>query len=188
MFARTALTATLLAFVSSAAAQLQIVSPGGPNLWWVAQSDNTVLWTCETSPYSNFTILIANSNPSVLASSLAIVAQQPNYDCSETISQHQISQPAASGYTLMFANPLNNSDIYATTQPFEIKALGAAYPPSSATPTATASATPSSSSGSSGSSSSSAPSATTSKSAASKVATSFGGMAVLGAVLGLVFA
>lgn len=34
MFARTALTATLLAFVSSAAAQLQIVSPGGPNLWW----------------------------------------------------------------------------------------------------------------------------------------------------------
>lgn len=66
---------------------------------------------------------IANSNPSVLASSLAIVAQQPNYDCSETISQHQISQPAASGYTLMFANPLNNSDVSVCTACFCLRSV-----------------------------------------------------------------
>jgi uncharacterized protein YlxW (UPF0749 family) len=57
------------------------------------------------------------------------------------------NQPAGTGYLILLANPLNSSDIYATSKPFEIKALGSAYPPASATPresgyeTASASAT-----------------------------------------------
>ena len=33
-FSAAALSASLVAFASGAAAQLQVYAPGGPNLWW----------------------------------------------------------------------------------------------------------------------------------------------------------
>ncbi|KAG1732971.1 hypothetical protein EDB19DRAFT_1732364 [Suillus lakei] len=125
MFCRLALAfAALLSVVS---AQLTITSPG-TNDWWVASSLNTILWTCSTSPFSNFTILLANSNTAVLATPLAIIAVEENYNCATTITQQQSAQPAATGYTIQFANTLNTADIYIQSEPFEIKALGAPYP------------------------------------------------------------
>ncbi|KAI0777257.1 hypothetical protein BD413DRAFT_515055 [Trametes elegans] len=59
-FTAAALSATLAALVSSTVAQdqeLKILAPGGDNLWWVAGSDNVVSWTCQTSPYQQFTVL-----------------------------------------------------------------------------------------------------------------------------------
>ena len=69
------------------------------------------------------------------------------------------NEPAANNYTVQFANPLNNTDvspysitaafchlhsylsqIYAESQPFEIKPLGASYP-ASASPSGSATAT-----------------------------------------------
>jgi len=181
-----AVAVTVAALASNAAAQLKILSPGGPNLWWVAQSQNDIVWTCQTSPYQNFTILIANSNPDVLVSPFAFVAEQPNYDCSEEISQYQLTQPAASNYTIQFANILNSSDIYATSEPFEIKALGASYPPASATPTGTA--TSSASGTNSASSASASTTGAAKKSGASKLTTTFGGLFVLAAALGVTMA
>lgn len=180
----------LAAFVTSAAAQLTILSPGGPDLWWVAQSQNTVIWTCDTSPYSTFTVLIDNSDPKILTSELAIIAQQENFDCSETISQYQVTMPAASGYTLIFANPLNNTDVYAQTQPFEIKALGATYPAASATPTGGSSATVSgsSSAAASGASASSTAATSSKKNAAGRVAAPVVALAALAAAAGIAFA
>ncbi|KAG1726406.1 hypothetical protein EDB19DRAFT_2028408 [Suillus lakei] len=123
MFRRLALPfAALLSVVS---AQLTITSPG-TNDWWVASSLNTISWTCDTSPYLNFTILLANSNPAVLAAPLAFIAVQENFDCSESITQQQSAQPAGTGYTIQFASTLNSTDIYAQSEPFEIKALALA--------------------------------------------------------------
>ncbi|KAF9220811.1 hypothetical protein BS17DRAFT_636556, partial [Gyrodon lividus] len=137
MLGRVILAAAALA--GAASAQLNITNPN-PNSWWVAGSANTLAWTCNTSPYTTFTVLLTNSNPSILNAPLAIIAIQQNYDCSETITQQQSSQPAATGYTVQFANPLNNTEVYAETEPFEIKALGSAYPATSS-PAAAASAT-----------------------------------------------
>ncbi|KAL4068463.1 hypothetical protein V8B97DRAFT_1918584 [Scleroderma yunnanense] len=136
------------ALVGAASAQLTITNPSSDS-WWVAQSSNTLAWTCDTSPYTNFTILLANSNPSVLVQPIAIIAVQENYDCSKTITQQQSAQPASTGYTVQFANTLNSSDVYATSQPFEIKALGSSYPAttSSSSATGTSSASSSSSTG-----------------------------------------
>ncbi|KAG1729515.1 uncharacterized protein EDB91DRAFT_1227968 [Suillus paluster] len=145
MFRRIALaSAALLSVVS---AQLTIISPGASD-WWVASSQNTLSWTCSTSPYMNFTILVANPNTAILASPLAIIAVQENYDCSKTITQQQSAQPAGTGYILQFANTLNETDIYAQSEPFEIKALGSSYPTttSGVGGTATGTATGSSSS------------------------------------------
>ncbi|THH05601.1 hypothetical protein EW145_g4678 [Phellinidium pouzarii] len=141
-----------------ASAQLKVLAPGGPNLWWVANEENNVVWNCKDSQFDNFTILLKNSNPAVLSGADAIVSIQQNFDCSETLTTQQANFTAATGYTLLLANTLNSSDVYASSDPFEVKAQGSAYPASSATPVADSTSTSSSSastSSSSGSSSSS---------------------------------
>ncbi|KDQ60385.1 hypothetical protein JAAARDRAFT_46100 [Jaapia argillacea MUCL 33604] len=183
MFARFSLAATVAALFTAVAAQTQlsIIDPGGPNLWWIAKSANTLIWTCEQTTYQNFTVMIANSNPSVLVAPQAVIAIQQNFQCSLLIQPNQLDFPPSTGYTVQFANVLNSTDVYASSQPFEIKALGAAYPASSATPTSTASSTASGSG-------SGATASSTSKSGAfsnAQVPLALGGMAVIGAVAGL---
>ncbi|KAK0483240.1 hypothetical protein IW261DRAFT_1305012, partial [Armillaria novae-zelandiae] len=123
--------ATASALFGAVFADLKVTSPSA-DIWWVAQSTNVIAWTCNDSPYSEFTILITNPDTSVLTSALAIVAIEPNYDCSKILTQQQVSMPASTGYILQLANPLNSSQVYAASDPFEIKALGAAYPSTSA--------------------------------------------------------
>jgi len=65
-----------------------------------------------------------------LTAALAIRAPVFNADCSETILRDQLSLPVATGYTILFANYGDQRDILATSEPFEIKALGSPYPPS----------------------------------------------------------
>ncbi|KAI8986734.1 hypothetical protein BD414DRAFT_486884 [Trametes punicea] len=184
-FFAAALSATLAALVGNTVAQLQVTSPGGPNSWWVAESDNVVSWTCSTSPYTNFTILIANSNPAILVAPFAFIAQQPNYDCSELITKDQVNQPPATGYTIQLADPFNNTNVYAESQPFEIKNLGSPYPSSSATPS---SATASGSASASGSSPSSSAQGDSSKSGAGSLVAPGGLAAAAIAALGLILA
>ncbi|KAF8841090.1 hypothetical protein BDN67DRAFT_1068755 [Paxillus ammoniavirescens] len=138
MLGRILLAAAALA--SAASAQLTVTNPSA-NSWWVAQSANTLAWTCNTSPYQTYTVVLTNSNPSILSGPLAIIAIQQNYDCSETITQQQAAQPAATGYIIQLTNPLNNTEVYAESEPFEIKALGSAYPASSSAVSATGSGT-----------------------------------------------
>jgi len=183
VYARTALAATAAALISAvASADLSIVVPGGPDLWWVAQSQNNIVWTCDDSPYSNFTVLIANTDVKVLTAPIAIIAIQSNYDCSHTITQDQANQPPGTGYMIQLADPFNSTHVYAQSQPFEIKALGAEYPASSATPTATGTQT-----GSAASSAASATSSTAaSKGAASSTKLSAGlGLAAVAAFFGI---
>ncbi|KAG8735039.1 hypothetical protein FRC12_018252 [Ceratobasidium sp. 428] len=33
------------------------------------------------------------------------------------------------GYTMVFGNPLNNTEAWATSEPFEVKPVGSTYPP-----------------------------------------------------------
>jgi len=176
MLPRFAFAATVSALFIAAAADLKIISPGGPDLWWVAKSQNVISWTCNESPYGNFTILVANKNPAILVAPMAVVAIENNFDCSKTITQDQASQAPGTGYTIQLANILNQTDVYAESQEFEIKPLGAAYPAASATPTsAKASAT----------GSGAAPAASTKSSATGLKASLAFGVAVAAAVLGV---
>ncbi|THH01156.1 hypothetical protein EW026_g1479 [Hermanssonia centrifuga] len=187
---RFAVSAVLAALFSSAAADLQIISPGGPNLWWVAQSINTLAWTCAESPFSTFTILVANAGQPAIAGGQAIIAIENNFDCSKTITADELNFPAGSGYTVQLANPLNNTDVYAVSQEFEIKPLGAAYPASSATPTLE-STTGSSSATSTGSGSGTSTSPTTSatgNSAAGLKGSAAGIAAIAAAAFGVILA
>jgi hypothetical protein len=149
----------LLATFAAAQAQnaFNITNPT-PDIWWVAKSTNVLAWDCQSSAavaINNFTVLINNISPSVFVGPLAFIAIQNNDDCSVTVTQDQVSQPAGTGYILSFANPLNNTDVYTMSQ-FEIKPLGSLYPSqvsssaSAASGTAVASSSASASSKSNG--------------------------------------
>jgi hypothetical protein len=183
--------ALLSTLVGSAAATFQILSPGGPDLWWVAQSQNTIAWSCHTDvpPATGgaYQLLLNNTSPTVLTAAEAIVANVPNADCSHTITQQQAALTPGTGYTLVFADIVDQRKIYAVSQPFEVKALGATYPPTSATPTETFSTTAGSTGSSSGSSSSSTASSTHKSNGASasfKVSAA-GVLAAVGAAIGM---
>jgi len=167
-----ALPALLVATL--AAADLQITNPSASN-WWVAKSTNIMVWNCSEASESQFTVLINNTNPSLLLGPLAFIAIQQNYQCSVTISQDQVSQPPGPGYTLLFANPLNNTDVYSTSQQFEIKPLGSLYP----------SQVSSSSSVASGTGSAASPSASSKSGALSAYSSSFMGLAGAMGLLGV---
>ncbi|KAF8908542.1 hypothetical protein CPB84DRAFT_1843438 [Gymnopilus junonius] len=139
---------------------LAVTSPSS-SIWWVAKSQNVLSWTCANTTFPQFTVLVANSDPTILVSPLAIIAQQDNFDCSIIVTQDQSNQAAGQGWTILLANPLNNTDVYATSQPFEIKPLGSLYP-SQVTPTANAS-----SASQTGGASGSSPSPTTASAALS---------------------
>ncbi|KAG9311565.1 hypothetical protein JVU11DRAFT_7772 [Chiua virens] len=151
MFSRRFLAAAAL--VAAAQAQLTITNPS-PSSWWVAGSANTLAWTCDTSPYSAYTVVVSNSDTTILSAPLALIASVPNYDCSFTVNQQQSSLAVSNTWTVSLANAVNISDIYASAQ-FEVKAAGTAYPTSSssASGTATGSAAGSSSTSASGKSS-----------------------------------
>ncbi|KAI0305333.1 hypothetical protein B0F90DRAFT_1703575 [Multifurca ochricompacta] len=147
--------------VGSAFADFQILSPGGPNLWWVAQSQNTLVWAChDNPPATTYQLLLNNTNPTILAAPQAIVANIANADCSHTITTQQAALTAAGGYTVILASALDQTKVYAVSQPFEVKALGAAYPPASATPSDDPTVSASGSASGSGTSSGSAASST----------------------------
>jgi hypothetical protein len=186
MYPRLAFFAAVTALFGAATADLSIISPGGSDLWWVANSENNIVWTCDSSPYTNFTILVTNSNPSVFSGPIAIVAIENNYDCSKTITQEQANQPVGTGYMIQLASPFNETDVYAQSQPFEIKALGSEYPASSATPTESATQTASASSGSASSSSTSTSSSTHTGAASynSKLSSAGLGIAAIAALFG----
>jgi hypothetical protein len=140
-FPHAALLLASLAGVSRA--QFTVVSPSS-DAWWVAQSTNMIKWSpcMDTADptVTDFTVLI---NSSTLTQPMAIIAVEAIADCSILVSQDQANQPAGTGYTILLANEVNNSDIFATSQPFEIKPLGSAYPTQPPTANGTASGGPS---------------------------------------------
>jgi len=166
-------------FACALAADLQIIAPNG-NTWWVAKSNNVLSWNCKDAPTpAQFTILIANKDVNVLTAPIAIIGIEDNFQCSQLITQDQSSQAAALGYTILFADILNNTNIYATSQEFEIKALGSAYPTTTSGVSATGT----------GNSTSSSSTPTASGSAAQELVGPFGAViAAVGAVLGFVVA
>ncbi|KAF9479853.1 hypothetical protein BDN70DRAFT_660556 [Pholiota conissans] len=122
-----AASALLLSSVGHVAADLQITSPSS-SIWWVAQSQNLISWTCHDTTIGNFTVLVSNTDPKIAVAPQAIISIQQNFDCSIIVTQDQANQAAGTGWLILLANPFNSTDVYATSEPFEIKPLGSLYP------------------------------------------------------------
>ncbi|KAF9458369.1 hypothetical protein BDZ94DRAFT_1313327 [Collybia nuda] len=181
MVSRLTFLATTAALFGGALGEFAITNPSS-NSWWVAGSQNVLTWNCKETTLQTFTALIANKDPKVLVAPMAFIGIINNFDCSKTITQDQANQAAGTGYTIQLANPLNSTEVYVTSEEFEIKPLGSAYP---ATMAPSGTGTSGNSTSSTGSSNSSAPA--NSNAASSSTPFSFG-FAAIGAILGLVVA
>ncbi|KAG8859361.1 hypothetical protein FRB96_004576 [Tulasnella sp. 330] len=148
------------------AQSITIIAPSA-DYWWVANSQNLYSWTCGSQyngGYTNFTVLINNANPATFPGPLALVSIQWDYDCSVLIPATGVEAiPAGTGYTLSFANVYNQTDIIATSAPFEVKPVGSAYAPQ---PSGVASATVTAGANQTGTASSTSTSTSTTKSSA----------------------
>nr|ODN97563.1 hypothetical protein L204_02981 [Cryptococcus depauperatus CBS 7855] len=161
------LTILLSTIVSVASAALTVTEPSGSH-WWVAKSLNTLAW--DGKDPAEFSVFLNNPNTNLL------VNKHLGFGFYRSrIPDLLDDEPPGTGYTLLLTNPLNSSDIYATSEPFEIKAAGSAYPPQGAV-SVNASATAQGTGSEAGSGLSSAPSATTSghKSGTMRIAASMG--------------
>ncbi|KAJ8502025.1 hypothetical protein ONZ45_g2926 [Pleurotus djamor] len=144
MFAKSLAIVAAVAAVASAQDQFAITAPSS-STWWVAQSANVFSWTCRTNPPNNdYTVLIGNTDPTILVQPQAVISIQANADCSKEITRQQADFKPGQNYFLQLANPLNSTNVYAQSEPFEIRALGSAYPtttviPGGASPTGGAS-------------------------------------------------
>jgi len=105
--------------------------------WWVADSMNTLQWTCEDAipNFPQYTVLITNPNTALLTGPLAIIAELNNFDCSETINL-STNILAGPNYQIIFGNPLNETDVLAQSEAFTIEPFGSTYPPQPTTSTA----------------------------------------------------
>ncbi|KAF9255759.1 hypothetical protein L218DRAFT_950517 [Marasmius fiardii PR-910] len=178
-FAPAFVTLSALVTFASALTGPKIILPTADK-WWVAQSTNVLTWDCKNSQATQFGVYISNKDPKVLQGNLAIFAQLDNTVCSKEVTQLQVTQPAATGYTLLFTNIVNQTDVYSQSDEFEIKPLGSAYPQtSSVAPSGTGTAAGSSSSGGSSGG----------NNGASSHKSSLGyGLAAVGALVGLIAA
>jgi hypothetical protein len=182
---RLATASFALASLATLAQGFSVTAPSA-NTWWVAKSLNVLTWDCKASDApATFTVLIANKDPKVLVAPLAIIGIEQNFDCSKEITQDQSNQPAGTGYTILLADPLNNTHVYATSDEFEIKPLGSSYP-SQASPSSGSNNGASGTASGTGTSSSSKP--TQSNSALGLSMEAGWVLAGLGAMLGLVAA
>ncbi|KAJ6571572.1 hypothetical protein B0H19DRAFT_1130371 [Mycena capillaripes] len=145
MLSKLTLTLAALAAAASAATSnggLKILAPGGDNLWWVVGSVNNVAWTCSESTFTQFTLSIANPDVTLLTATADLIAIEQNYNCVQSLGADILANiPVGTGYTIKLSNILNRTDIYAESDPFEIKAVSAGYPISTNTPVDTGSAT-----------------------------------------------
>jgi len=140
-----------LLLATFAAADLFSIYAPSATVWWVANSQNVFAWDCNANPgIQNFTVLINNVNPAVLQGPLAFIAILDYNICSYAVSQDQVNQTAGTGYTLIFGDIFNETNVYATSQQFEIRPLGSAYPTTTAVVSGGSTAMPSSSSSASG--------------------------------------
>ncbi|EJT99940.1 hypothetical protein DACRYDRAFT_23478 [Dacryopinax primogenitus] len=156
MFAR-----QVLFFSATAAAvfaQLTITSPSS-SIWWISKEAGNLAWTCNTAPSTEttWTVMITNPNTQLLTDELAIIAEQPNYDCSVLYTP---TLNAGTGYQIIFVNPINTTEIWASSDVFEIKPQGSAYAVTSLSASGSGTGTPTAGgaapSGSSGATTSSA--------------------------------
>lgn len=135
------LTAVVAAGTSANA--LSVLTPSAQ--WWWQTGDEALLeWDCSDKTYPTFGVLVYNNNTQILpGNTMNLVAIQNNDQCNINIIP---TLNVGTGYEIHLTNPVNISDIYASSQSFEVKAKGSAYP-SIPTPAIPNGATPAAASG-----------------------------------------
>ncbi|KAG8833405.1 hypothetical protein FRC17_010731 [Serendipita sp. 399] len=135
----------------SSVSALSVLTPSS-QWWWQAKEQALFSWDCTDKTHPQFAVVATNANPSLLSAGVSILTGiQDNFVCNTIITPDLIP---GKGYRLTLTNIVNITDIYATSEEFEVRPTGSGYPtiPTPTIPGATASGTGSGSSQPTGSS------------------------------------
>jgi len=154
-------TIAAFGFIASSLA-ISITSPNS-NDYWVQATSNVINWSFSSGDPNPVDITITNSNSSFLNGAFSIAR---NLDASNgTFTVTNVTLRVAQGYVVNFVNGTNSSQIFASSQQFEVKKPGTAKSGNgNATATASGSSASSTSPNASGSGSSGSGSPTASSS------------------------
>ncbi|EJD39209.1 hypothetical protein AURDEDRAFT_187498 [Auricularia subglabra TFB-10046 SS5] len=171
-----------LAFLAVARAAVDVIAPG-PDVWWVAGSNNLLIWECnDNDVIPRYTVFATHPDKTILTDRTPLIAELDNTQCSHEITQGEVAPlRPAQGYIIQMCDPLNNTHILGVSQPFEVKAANSPYSTVQKTPKPRTQDQPSQTTSGSGSGSTNTPGNGAAKTGASA-------LAALGAVaLGMLF-
>ncbi|KAG8842409.1 hypothetical protein FRB96_005430 [Tulasnella sp. 330] len=96
----------------------------GPNSsdYWVFGVTNTITWTYSANDPTPVTVYITNANSSTLNGAFSIAENVPTSQ--QSIEVTNVTLKPGSGYVVNFVNPTNNTDVYATSDAFNVEPQG----------------------------------------------------------------
>lgn len=109
--------------LSSRVTALSITSPSGSS-YWVQFSTNTIAWSLSSGDPTSVSIQIINPTSKQFNGPFSIAEYVPAAKKSYDVTNVQLI--IADGYEVQFVNPLNNTEVYATSAPFSVKPSGTA--------------------------------------------------------------
>ncbi|TDL27383.1 hypothetical protein BD410DRAFT_835663 [Rickenella mellea] len=123
----------LLTAASSALATISIMGPS-PSAYWVQNASNLITWSFSQGDPNPIDITVTNANSSFLNGAFSIAR---NVDLSNgTFTVTNVTLVVASGYVVNFVNGTNETQVYASSGQFDVKAPGTT-PVSQSIPAAT---------------------------------------------------
>ncbi|KAG9040543.1 hypothetical protein FS837_000495, partial [Tulasnella sp. UAMH 9824] len=123
MFFAKALTLFGLLAVTSIVSAITITGPSSEK-YWVFGTSNQITWTYTQGDPTTVSVNIVNQSNEVLNGNFSIGEFVTIADESVTVTD--VTLRPGSGYVVNFINPKNNSEIYASSAPFEVKPAGTA--------------------------------------------------------------
>ncbi|KIM31786.1 hypothetical protein M408DRAFT_6843 [Serendipita vermifera MAFF 305830] len=113
------------------ASALSVLAPSAS--WWWQENDQALLaWDCTDRSHPQFAVVAANTNVTLLTAGIVVlVGIQNNDQCTTNITPNILP---GKDYKILLTNIVNYTDIYATSEAFEVHAHGSPYP-SGPTPT-----------------------------------------------------
>jgi len=118
---RFALAAAALALIPSALGAITITTPS-PSSYWVQNTTNYIQWQYASGDPSPVDIIITNGNSSFLNGEFSIAQFVDLSQKSVTVTN--VTLKVGTGYVASFTNPQNHSQIYATSQQFDVRTPG----------------------------------------------------------------
>jgi len=118
--------AAFAAFPALALASISITGPDSSE-YWVQNTSKTITWTYQSGDPSPISIVILNKNETFLNGEFSI---KEYVDLAlESFTITNVTLKTGSDYQVEFVNPSNHSDVYATSNAFEVRPAGT--PPAS---------------------------------------------------------
>jgi hypothetical protein len=119
LFFKALLTCALA--IAPVLADISVLSPDADH-YWVFGTNNSVTWNYKSGDPEQVTVVIHNSNDNTLHGDFDIAEYVPVSQKSVEITE--VTLKPASGYSVLFVNPKNHSQVYATGPEFEVKPKG----------------------------------------------------------------